>query len=65
MDAETWLEALIEARREGQLLVCEVVYAEIAPAFETQEGLDAVLASLGARLDPIQSPAAISCAHWS
>jgi len=31
--AEQWMESLIQARREGQLLICEVVYAELAPAF--------------------------------
>ena len=34
--AEAWLDRLISARREGELVVCEVVYAELAPAFSRQ-----------------------------
>lgn len=56
--AEAWMETLIRARREGQLVLCDVVYAELAPAFETRAELDRVLADLGARLDPIQAGAA-------
>jgi predicted nucleic acid-binding protein len=56
--AEEWIEALIQARRQGQLLLCEVVYAELAPAFATREELNTVLDDLGARLDPIISKAA-------
>ncbi|MDY7094257.1 MAG: type II toxin-antitoxin system VapC family toxin [Acidobacteriota bacterium] len=51
--AERWIEALIEARRHGQLVLCEVVYAELAPAFRARAELDRVLADLGASLDPI------------
>lgn len=29
-DARSWLRLLIEARRECRLLICDVVYAEIA-----------------------------------
>ena len=56
--AEEWLEALIQARREGQLVVCEVVYSELAPAFATPDELDAVLVDLGVRFDPIRREAA-------
>ncbi len=55
--AERWVESLIQARREGQLVICEVVYAELAPAFATQADLDAVLGKLGITFEPI-SPAA-------
>lgn len=51
--AEKWMEALIRERRHGQLLLCEVVYAELAPAFAMRSELDEVLGRLGARLDPI------------
>ena len=57
-EAEGWIEALIEARREGQLVICEVVYAELAPAFGSRPELDKALADLGARLDPIEPRAA-------
>jgi predicted nucleic acid-binding protein len=56
--AEDWMEALIQARRQGQLVLCEVVYAELAPAFGTRTELDEVLDDLGARLDPIAAEAA-------
>jgi hypothetical protein len=56
--AEEWLDALIQARREGRLVVCEVVYAELAPAFLKQSQLDSILAKLGAQFDPIQPEAA-------
>ncbi len=56
--AEAWMDALVRARRQGRLVVCEVVYAELAPAFETQTELEEVLADLGARLEPIDAEAA-------
>jgi predicted nucleic acid-binding protein len=56
--AEDWMEALVRSRREGQLVLCEVVYAELAPAFEARSELDQTLADLGARLDPIEAEAA-------
>ena len=46
-DGPHWLEALIEARREGRLLICEIVYAEIAPAFDSPQSLDQRLERLG------------------
>jgi predicted nucleic acid-binding protein len=61
--AEKWLETLIRARRQGQLVVCEVVFAELSPAFLTRRELEAVLANLGARFDPIQSKAAWLAGH--
>lgn len=56
--AEDWMEALIEARRAGQLVLCEIVYAELAPAFGTRPKLEQALADLGARLEPIEAGAA-------
>jgi predicted nucleic acid-binding protein len=56
--AGEWMEVLIQARRQGLLVFCEIVYAEIAPAFESRAELDKVLAALGARLDPIGAEAA-------
>ncbi len=57
-DAKSWMEALIAVRRQGQLVVCEVVYAELCPGFGTQVELERALAALGARLDPIGRDAA-------
>jgi predicted nucleic acid-binding protein len=56
--AEDWMEVLIQARRQSLLVLCEVVYAEVTPAFESRAELDKVLADLGAHLDPIGSEAA-------
>ncbi len=42
----------------GPLVVCEVVYAELAPAFTEQHELDTALSHLGAQLDPIDGRAA-------
>lgn len=56
--AMDWIEALIEARREGELVLCEVVYAELAPAFASRTELDTALADLGARLVPTEAAAA-------
>lgn len=56
--AEDWMEVLIQARRQGPLVLCEVVYAEVAPAFESRGELDKVLSDLGAHLDPIEAETA-------
>lgn len=56
--AEEWMEALIRGRRRGRLVLCEVVYAELAPAFDTRPELDRVLEDLGARLEPLDAEAA-------
>lgn len=56
--AERWVETLIAARREGQLVLCEIVYAEVSPAFSVQGHLESALQFLGARLDPTQAEAA-------
>lgn len=56
--AETWMEVLIKARRQGELVLCEVVYAELAPAFGSHIELVRVLDDLGAQLDPIGAEAA-------
>ncbi len=53
-----WLEALIRAREEGELVLCEVVYAEVAPAFPSRGELETALRKLGARFDAIQPESA-------
>lgn len=55
--AEEWMEALVRARRRGRLVLCEVVYAELAPSFDTRSELDEVLETLGARLEPLDPEA--------
>jgi predicted nucleic acid-binding protein len=56
--AEKWLDALVQARRRGPLVICEVVYAELAPAFAERDELETQLSHLGARLEPIGERAA-------
>jgi hypothetical protein len=57
-DAISWLELLMEARRQGRLLICDVVYAEIAPAFASQADLDEALRKLGVALEAVGPAAA-------
>jgi predicted nucleic acid-binding protein len=46
--------ALIERAGEaGALVICEIVYAELAPRFSTQRQLEEVLRRLGAELLPM------------
>lgn len=52
-DAQVWLRILVQARREGRLVVCDVVYAELAPAFPDEETLMTQLERLGIAFDPI------------
>ena len=59
--AAAWLDLLIRARREGRLIVCDVVYAELTGAFPTEADLGAALAKMGIDFDPV-SPAA---AWWA
>jgi len=56
-DGPAWLEVLIQARREGQLVVCDLVYAELAPAFVAEDDLRQALSKLGVAFDAV-SPAA-------
>jgi predicted nucleic acid-binding protein len=56
--AGDWMETLIRARREGRLVLCEIVYAEIAPGFARREQLDQQLETMGITVSPIDPPAA-------
>jgi predicted nucleic acid-binding protein len=56
--ADRWMETLVHARREGRLTLCDVVYAEIAPAFPSRSRLETALQALGIELDPIGAEAA-------
>lgn len=46
---ESSRQLLIDAYDEGGLVICEVVYAELAPQFDSQSALDSVLKQLGIR----------------
>ena len=52
-DAADWSRKLMEASSEGQLVLCEVVLAEIAPVFDSAEHAVDTLDGLGIRFDPI------------
>jgi len=56
--AKPWLEALIDARRGGRLVICEVVYAELSPFFGQKMELETQLTHMGMQLEPIGSEAA-------
>ena len=47
-----WLR---DAYDKGAVIVCDVVYAELAPAFASRSALDGALAQIGAALSPIDS----------
>ncbi len=47
-----WLSAAYNA---GAVIVCDLVYAELAPAFSSRVSLDNALREIGAALSPINS----------
>lgn len=49
------MEALRDAYDGGAILVCDVVYAKLVPAFEDQSALDGALREIGARPSPIDT----------
>ena len=57
-EARAWLTCLIQARREGQLVICDVVYAELSPAFASEFELRAILGKLGVSFESISPEAA-------
>jgi predicted nucleic acid-binding protein len=52
-DAQAWGRKLVEASREGELVLCDVVLAEIAPVFDSAEHALDTLEKLGIRFDPL------------
>ena len=50
-----WLRAAYD---RGAVLVCDVVYAELVPAFDDRTALDVVLRELGAAASPIDTAVA-------
>ena len=57
-EGRDWLKVLIAARREGPLVICEVVYAEIALAFGTEAELQTTLNKMGISPEPLTNAAA-------
>lgn len=54
-----WMDILIEVRRQGPLIVCEIVAAEIAPEFPTSVALGQALRKLGITI----VPSSVECAY--
>ena len=48
-------EQVANARSAGGLLVCDLVYAELVPAFQDRQSLDEALRGLGASLSSINA----------
>lgn len=57
-DAQEWLTLLIAARRQGQLVICDVVYAELAPLFQSETVFRETLGKMGISYEPLSSSAA-------
>jgi predicted nucleic acid-binding protein len=57
-DARAWMDLLVSARAESSLIVCEVVFAELAPLFPSLHDLEAKLEMLGIEFDPLQPASA-------
>lgn len=58
-------EALRQARKDGQIVACEVVWAEVAAAFATPEEAAGQLGELGVKFNPIGAAAALAAgAQW-
>lgn len=55
---KTWLERLIELRSNGDLLVCEIVWAETRPAFTSARAHADALDRLGVEFSPLDATAA-------
>ena len=47
-----WLNA---AHNRGTIILCDIVYAELVPAFSDRDSLDGALREIGATLSPIDS----------
>lgn len=57
-DSRAWVNCLIGARREGRLVICDVAYAELAPAFAAEPDLRGALGKLGITLEAMTSASA-------
>ncbi len=60
------LERLQEARKQGAIVICNVVYAELVHGFESRAALDATLDRLELTVSPIDNNAAYEAGlRWS
>ena len=53
-----WMGRLVELRRQGPLLACEVVWAETRPAFATARQQADTMDRLGVEFSPLEASAA-------
>ena len=44
----------------GPIIICDIVYAELVPNFESRDALDAALRSIGATVSPINTDIAFA-----
>ena len=59
-------ELLQIAYDQGPVLVCDVVYAELVPAFDSREELDAALRDVGVTVSPIDTDIAFAAGlRWA
>lgn len=56
--AAGWTGTLLDAARDGELVVCDVVFAEIAPAFDSRRQALDLMDQLGIRFDLLNNEAA-------
>lgn len=52
------IRSLRDAFNRGAILVCDVVYAELVPAFGDRDALDSALRVIGARTSPVDNAVA-------
>lgn len=63
-DKPLWLELLIRLQKRGvRLIVCSVVWAEIAGLYSDEPDLVHDLNDLGIEFDPLQPPASFLAGH--
>ena len=53
-------ELLRIAYDRGPIIICDIVYAELVPNFESRDALDAALRSIGATVSPINTDIAFA-----
>ena len=53
VQGEASLRAIETAYEQGALVICEVVYAELAPHFESRERLDRTLKQMEISVQPL------------
>ena len=60
------LERLRDAYDQGEIVICDIVYAELAPAFPDRATLDGALREIGATISPIDTDIAYEAgARWA